>query len=142
MPRRPISRTPTLSRRRPRPDVDAAYSRHPGAVGVMDYLARRNLGRQLDEVQAAALWLEVQAQLVLVGRQDTIDEVRAAKRGVLGTLPRGDVLDAVALVLTAGEFRWPSNAEPEGLAQAFVVAVRRGLAARGIAERAPGRLIS
>lgn len=99
--------------------------------GVAEYHLRRYLWVQLTDEQAAALWLELQAQLQKVGLQETVDEVATATNGKLDTLPRGDVLEAIAQVLTDGAHTWPCNGDSRATSDAFLEKLRAGVASRG-----------
>lgn len=104
-----------------------------GGIGCTEYHARRYLELQLTEPQAAALWLEIQADLKARGLGCTVREMKQIDTGSLDTLPRGDVLDALARLLTKGEFGWPANCDGEEHTRKFATAARDGIRERGYA---------
>lgn len=110
-----------------------APSTFAGATGVAEYHMRRYVGVQLTEPQAASLWSEVEADLVRIGLPETVEEAQTSESGKLDTLPRGDVLDALARVLTKGAHNWPANCTPERETTAFVNALRNEVRARNYA---------
>lgn len=108
-----------------------APSPFQAGVGCVEYHARRYLELRLTEPQAAALWLEVEAELRRKGLGDTAQEMIESSTGSLDTLPRGDVLDALARTLTKGAFDWPINADRDSYAAQFVDAMRATIQERG-----------
>ena len=89
-----------------------------GGAGVIEYLMRTRLYRQLTEAQAAALWLDCKAALQRRDLQETVDECDTCRGGSLDTLPRGDVLDVLAQVLTGQD--WPLNMTSEAESDRFL----------------------
>ncbi len=106
-------------------------SAYAGGVAVAEYTLRRYCGVQLTEAQAQALWAELKQHLLARRFRDTVQEAEESTTGGLDTLPRGDVLDALARVLTGLE--WPLNMssaeESRQFSDKFVAAIReRGYA--------------
>lgn len=99
--------------------------------GVAEYHMRRYLWVQLTDEQAAALWEEMAEHLKKVGLRSTVREVATVTDGKLDTLPRGDVVDAIARVLTGGAHYWPANGDSRATSEAFLEKIRAGVAARG-----------
>lgn len=108
-----------------------APSPFQAGVGCVEYHARRYLELRLTEPQAAALWLEVEADLRGKGLGSTAQEMIESTTGSLDTLPRGDVLDALARTLTKGEFDWPINADRDDHTDRFADAMRTAINERG-----------
>lgn len=67
-----------------------------GGVFVVLTLMRTHLWRELFLQQAQELWAQCKARLLAKDLADTVQECEASKTGGLDTLPRWDVLDALA----------------------------------------------
>ena len=103
----------------------------PGGPGVVQALLRTRLNRLLTLEQAEALWAECRAWLLAHGLGETVGEAESTMRGRLDTLPRGDVLSALAFVVTGLD--WPLNMTPESEAANFRQKLKSGLLERGYA---------
>lgn len=110
--------------------TQSADSSHKGSTGVAEYTLRRYLGLQLSAEQAQALAVELEAHLTAVELRSTVKEMRKSTTGKLDTLERGDVLDAVAKILTEGKFSWPYNSTPDAEFMAFTSALSAGAQSR------------
>lgn len=85
-----------------------AYS---GGILVIDRLMLTRLDRKLNPIQLEELWSECKTWLLSNGFKRTVREVQSSSDGGLDTMPREDVMSALAHVLTGGD--WPINASPE-----------------------------
>lgn len=108
-------------------------SPYRGGAGVVEYHMRTKLYRQLTEAQAASLWQECKQALEARGLQDTVDECEQSTTGSLDTLPRDDVLDVLARLLTGQD--WPLNMAPQSETDTFIDKLKAAIAQRGY-ERA------
>lgn len=107
-------------------------SPYRGGVGVVEYHMRTKLFRQLTEEQATSLWQECKLALQARGLQDTVDECEQSSTGSLDTLPRGDVLDVLARLLTGQD--WPLNMAPPSESDAFIDKLKAAILQRGYAR--------
>lgn len=104
-------------------------SPYRGGVAVVEYHLRARCKRHLTQEQAQALWVEIKDRLTTVGLAETVEEAEESTTGRLDTLPRGDVLDAVATVLCG--HAWPCNMDSEAVFDAFVRSMTSAMNARG-----------
>lgn len=105
------------------------YSPHKGGTGAIEFLMRTRCNRNMTEAQASALWEECKAQLLRVDLGETVEEVEQSEGGSLDTLPRSDVLSAIANVLTGSD--WPINASSDAESDAFINKMGQAFAQRG-----------
>ncbi len=99
-----------------------------GGRAVVEQLMRTKLFRQLTEAQAASLWVECKQALQDSDLQETVDECEESRTGGLDTLPRGDVLDALARILTGTT--WPLNMTPDAEMAVFIEKLGQSFKAR------------
>jgi hypothetical protein len=99
-----------------------------GGFQVIDRIMRTMLGRALTEDQAKNLWIEVADHLLQKDLRETVDEAETSTNGRLDTLPRGDVLDAVAKVIAHRS--WPCNMDSNEVSDRFAKAMGAGLSER------------
>lgn len=103
-----------------------------GGAGVVEYLMRSRLSCELTRHQAYDLWVECKRELSRHKLGETIVEAEGSRTGKLDTLPRDDVMDALARVLTGQD--WPMNMTPGSESSVFVDKLRQALAFRGYAR--------
>lgn len=104
-----------------------APSPYAGAVGAVEFYARRHLELQLTEPQAVALWSEVQAQLQALGLRHVVDEVLSGTT----TSCHSSILDAMARVLSSGESGWPRDCGGRAEFDRFAHSISAAVQARG-----------
>lgn len=107
-------------------------STFPGGIGVVEFHMRTRLYRKLTLEQASSLWEECKAMLQKHDLQETVDECEESQGGGLDTLPRGDVLDALARVLAGRD--WPMNMTGQAESDAFIEKLRTAIIERGYAR--------
>lgn len=104
-----------------------------GGALVVTYHLEKYLGLIASPERAEALWQELRAWLRKNRLRSSVQEIEgiaAGANGSLDTLIRGDLLDAIAMVLTDGKFRWPLNAASEAQLEAFGVALEASIEKR------------
>ncbi len=116
---------------RPRMTQSATLS---GGPAVVEHLLRTKLYRQLTEAQAVSLWDECKRALQASDLQETVDECEESCSGRLDTLPRGDVLDALARILTSTT--WPLNMTSQAESAVFIEKLGQAFLARGYVRAA------
>lgn len=117
----PATETPTATTVLP-------LAEYPPGARVLEYIVRRQ-GGTMRPVLARMQWDLVKARLMELGFESTVQEALESNNGGLDTLPRGDVLDAWAMV-TVGR-RWPIGADGEDALVKFLQAWGACLKAQG-----------
>lgn len=110
-----------------------------GGALVVTFHLKKYLGLIATPDRAEALWQELRAWLLKSRLRASVHEIEgisAQATGSLDTLIRGDLLDALAMVLTDGQFRWPLNATRPAQLAAFDAALDAGVAKRSQARQA------
>lgn len=110
-------------------------SEFPGGQGVVDTLLRTRCKRHLTREQVEAFWLEVSGWLAGRGLKSTVREAERSADGSLDTLPRGDVLDGIAMTLCGRS--WPCFGEGDDAWNHFVDVMTVAMNARGWERREP-----
>lgn len=108
----------------------AAEKPETGGVPVIRHHLQKYCGRQLSDEQAQALWEAVRAWLLGAGLESTIQEVLASEAS-LDTLPRGDMLEALAQTLVGQA--WPCYGDGRAASERFGIRMQDAMAARGYA---------
>lgn len=106
-----------------------------GGVGVVLRLMRTHLKRELTLEQAQTLWRECRAKLLTSGLRSTVRECESSEDGGLDTLPRGDVMDALAYALVSAP--WPLYGDSTEEAEAVFQRIANELDKRRYARIAP-----
>jgi hypothetical protein len=116
------------------PAPDAIPPATSGGARVLKRIFERRIGRELSPRQALDLWGEVRLHLQKKGLRRTVREAITSSDGSLDTLPRDDVLEAIAQVVTG--VSWPCNWDGAQASRRFSELMTAGLDARGYARAA------
>jgi len=109
-------------------------------VLAVDNLMTTRLNKKLNPVQLERLWIECKEWLTAFDLSDTVDEVEASIDGHLDTMPRDDLMGALAHVLTGVD--WPINASSDKEFETFRKLLAAEVARRGYSTLIPAQLVS
>ncbi|MBB4861662.1 hypothetical protein HNP46_000473 [Pseudomonas nitritireducens] len=96
---------------------------------VIAKVVNQKFGLNLSMDQCEALWKECEKNLRARGLGETVREARFSKDGGLATLPRGDVSDSLALILTG--MYWPCNGDSQAVSDDFTSKLIEAFKQRG-----------